>query len=332
MALSSANGPVGFPNVSLADIRSFLAVQRYNSVTMAAQELGVSQGQVSKALARLERELNMKLFARGGGRLTLTDEGRRATPFLAEAIGSLQRLRGQGRATRQPELSLAGPPFLLGLILSAVTRQLSRYRLRLMELQPPLVRMFLGDGAFDITFTPGETRLPPTWKAVQVGTSVYALFGAPEVVAALGDGTGQPLAPQALQSQPIIGSVYYANRQFLPSTDGFALSAEDRTRGHEVGSLAMALDLARHTDQLVFAPITAAAAYVKRGELLEVPLSTPSYEEPIYVACNIDRVPALVQNAVVEAARLELEQGNREARVILAAHATSAARRVKHQR
>ncbi len=62
--------------MKLRQIEIFREVCDAGSVTGAAESLGISQPAVSKHLAALERACGFLLFARTGGRLVPTPEGR----------------------------------------------------------------------------------------------------------------------------------------------------------------------------------------------------------------------------------------------------------------
>ena len=59
----------------LSDLWVFRAAARLGSVTEAAQRLNVTQGAVSQRVQRLEARLEVPLFVRHKGRLSLTDAG-----------------------------------------------------------------------------------------------------------------------------------------------------------------------------------------------------------------------------------------------------------------
>jgi DNA-binding transcriptional LysR family regulator len=59
----------------------------------AALRLGISQPQVSRHVANLERELGVALFVRTPRATTLTDAGSELLADALEAIASVQRLR-----------------------------------------------------------------------------------------------------------------------------------------------------------------------------------------------------------------------------------------------
>jgi len=80
----------------LNGIRAFVQAEQSGSFAKASERLGLSQSAVSKAIARLEYRLGVKLFFRTTRHLSLTDEGRayyhsclRALAELASAEAAL---------------------------------------------------------------------------------------------------------------------------------------------------------------------------------------------------------------------------------------------------
>ncbi|WP_423835485.1 LysR family transcriptional regulator [Streptomyces tubbatahanensis] len=78
-------------------LAQFAAVARHEHVTRAAQELGVPQSSLSRALARLEADLGVALFARHGRTVSLTPAGR---TFLAAAERALTAVEQGAEAVR----------------------------------------------------------------------------------------------------------------------------------------------------------------------------------------------------------------------------------------
>lgn len=87
---------------TLRQLEVFLAVARSESVSRAAEELGMSQSAVSGALSELERQFDIRLFDRVGKRLRLSALGRSLRPrgdALREQARDLERaFAGQGDA------------------------------------------------------------------------------------------------------------------------------------------------------------------------------------------------------------------------------------------
>ncbi|MDF3835737.1 transcriptional regulator GcvA [Cupriavidus basilensis] len=87
---------------SLTELQAFEAAARYNSFTVAARELHVTQGAVSKQVRSLEAFLGVDLFERVRQRLMLTDAGRRyldrIRPSLTEIeAATVELISRQGR-------------------------------------------------------------------------------------------------------------------------------------------------------------------------------------------------------------------------------------------
>ncbi len=83
--------------ITVTQLTAFLAVIRGGSVTVAAEELVVTQPSVSSAIAALGRELGCELFERSGRGIRLTDAGRAFEPYAADVIGLLEKGRHAAR-------------------------------------------------------------------------------------------------------------------------------------------------------------------------------------------------------------------------------------------
>jgi LysR family glycine cleavage system transcriptional activator len=88
---------------SLSGVRSFEAAARHLSFTLAARELYVTQGAVSRGVQALEAELGVALFRRTGRQVALTAAGAAYHAQVAEALGliaaatrSVRRMDGGG--------------------------------------------------------------------------------------------------------------------------------------------------------------------------------------------------------------------------------------------
>jgi DNA-binding transcriptional LysR family regulator len=79
--------------LTLAQLRSFLAVARSGSVKSAAVSLQVSEPAISGAVGALRRELGDKLYARVGGVIELTPGGRRLASAASEILGLAEQAR-----------------------------------------------------------------------------------------------------------------------------------------------------------------------------------------------------------------------------------------------
>lgn len=75
---------------SLNAMRTFEAVARLNSFTLAATELNVTQSATSRMVRSLEEYLDVALFVRQSRRIELTDQGRFYNALIREALDRLE--------------------------------------------------------------------------------------------------------------------------------------------------------------------------------------------------------------------------------------------------
>lgn len=76
--------------IRLDDLALFVRSAALGSFSKAAREVNLLPGQASAAIGRLERELDIRLFARSTRSLRLTEEGKRYLPFAQDALDALR--------------------------------------------------------------------------------------------------------------------------------------------------------------------------------------------------------------------------------------------------
>lgn len=77
---------------SLEKLQAFEAAARHQSVTLAAQELNLSQGAVSRQILELERQLGVALFLRARRRIELSPAGRKFFPAALRLLEKAEEL------------------------------------------------------------------------------------------------------------------------------------------------------------------------------------------------------------------------------------------------
>ncbi|GAA2395715.1 LysR family transcriptional regulator [Streptomyces glaucosporus] len=83
-------------------LAQFVAVARHEHVTRAALELGVPQSTLSRAIARLEDDLGVDLFARRGRTVSLTPAGLTFLASVERALASVEQAAETVRADADP--------------------------------------------------------------------------------------------------------------------------------------------------------------------------------------------------------------------------------------
>ena len=124
--------------MTLNQLRALLAAARTGSFTAAAQELSVAQASVSELIRRLEDELGLPLFGRGGRRLVLTPAGTELLPYAEQAVAAAD---GGAQAVRNMQ-ALGGGVATFGLLRNADFYLLSDLVEQFLERHPAVrVRM-----------------------------------------------------------------------------------------------------------------------------------------------------------------------------------------------
>lgn len=283
-----------FYDVRLADLMTFLAVRRQGTVTAAARELSVTPSQVSKAISRLERALRWRLLARGSRGVTLTPSAIRATPLFEAALESLRRAR---RGIDAPlEMTVAAPSYLLSAMLPRMAQALAPVRCRALQLSQAALSASLSLDQFEVGLLTAAVPMPGNWHADRVGRMHSSLYAAPAVARAL----KRPVTVQQLLPMPFVTPVSFSAGQWTPVQDGCPLGPSERKAGHEAQTIALALELAAETGQIIFGPALAAKPFVQLKRLVEVPVQGWDVSFDLILAVDADRVTQRSHQTLLE--------------------------------
>ncbi|WP_226575431.1 LysR family transcriptional regulator [Acuticoccus sediminis] len=248
---------VGDP-ARLRELEIFAAVVAEESFSAAARASGLTPSAVSKAVARLERRLGVRLVARTTRGLTLTAEGR---DFHLRAVSILCALEEAER-----EATTGGRP--IGTVTIATSASYGHHTLypalrpllaehpdlHVVVLQNDAVVALL-DAEADIAVRAGE--MPPSAMLVRsLGHGPRLVVGSPAYLAA----RGVPRTPDDLADHDLIDFTYQRHKPTWPyrpesGPPGVRIRASD---GEGVRHMALAgLGLARLTEFVVRADLAA---------------------------------------------------------------------------
>jgi DNA-binding transcriptional LysR family regulator len=285
-------------DLRLHDLATFLIVRRTGSVSAAAREAKVTPSQVSKTITRLETQLGVSLFGRSTRGLVLSPAGHELAPTIEQLVEGA-RMLGRPLETRMPPLTFAAPQYLLAHILPKVAACQPRRRMRFLELAPAVMRAYAAQDVFDVALLPSAAkRITTPWVGTRVGEIRSALYTTPASARRLGPG---PVDPKRLREIPMVSPVADHRGLFATVDDDCPIDSANRTIGCEAQTIMTALKLATLTGQLVFGPTIAAQEFVASGALVEVDVLGWDVREPLFVACNQDRVVTSVRTAILDA-------------------------------
>lgn len=92
--------------IDLADVQLFCKTATCKSFTEASILLGTTPSSVSKAIARLEKKLSLKLFIRSTRAMQLTEEGMSYYEVCSEALGNIHDIENQLTKSAKPRGTL----------------------------------------------------------------------------------------------------------------------------------------------------------------------------------------------------------------------------------
>ncbi|MHC0431154.1 LysR family transcriptional regulator [Streptomyces sp. O3] len=121
-------GPDSWSALLAPRLAYFAAVARTEHVTRAAQQLGIPQSTLSRALARLERDLGVDLFARRGRTLSLTAAGRAFLTSVERSLDDIERSAEDVRADADPATGKVAFGFLHTMGSEAVPELIRAFR------------------------------------------------------------------------------------------------------------------------------------------------------------------------------------------------------------
>lgn len=102
-------------NISLKQMRAFVAVAHAGSFTRAAEQLFITQSALSSLIRNLEAELELRLLDRTTRRLELTDAGQELLQSLEHLLGDIDRMTSNLRdvgAVRRGRVRVGATPLL----------------------------------------------------------------------------------------------------------------------------------------------------------------------------------------------------------------------------
>ncbi len=83
----------------IEQLRSFLEVASSKSISIAAENLYITQPSLSRSLKLLEEELGLDLFIRSSDGVRLTTEGKKLLPIVQNILQQLDNLKQQFQNT-----------------------------------------------------------------------------------------------------------------------------------------------------------------------------------------------------------------------------------------
>lgn len=149
--------------MEINELQAFIEVSRTASFSQAAEKLYLTQPAVSKRVANLESELDLRLFDRIGRKISLTEAGRALLPRATELLNNIADMK---RLATNLSGQISGP------LVMGTSHHIGLHRL------PPILRRFTASNPavkLDIRFLDSEAAC----RAVETGELEIAVVTLP---------------------------------------------------------------------------------------------------------------------------------------------------------
>lgn len=275
---------------SLSNILAFVRVAEVQSFAQASNVLGLSTSAVSKAVARLEADLGVKLFHRSTRSISLTPDGVRFYEGCQQLLVELESLEAEiqgSRVTPKGRLTLSAPvafgQFCLVPLLRAFTQQFPEI---VIDISLDDCTVDLADQGIDVVLRTGQLTDSANLIARQIVTYPLVVCGSP----AYFDQHERPKALEQLRQHACLNFRNRATGRFYP----WFFIVNNKVERY-IGSGAVVLDNAGAILQsainglgLSQMPGFLAAEAVSDGKLEETLSDYRPPEIPVWI-CYLDR-------------------------------------------
>lgn len=147
----------GTSNLSLRQLRAFLAVAQEASMTRAASQLHLTPSALSMLIRSMEDDLGFRLFERTTRRLVLSLAGRQLLPTVQQIFENLEQGIDTIRSAQQvkaTQLAIAASPLLASTlvpdVISSFRQQRPHVRVKLIDVAVDSLPALVRDGVADI--------------------------------------------------------------------------------------------------------------------------------------------------------------------------------------
>ncbi|MEJ1978336.1 MAG: LysR family transcriptional regulator [Acetobacteraceae bacterium] len=256
-------------------LTAFIAIADAGTVHAAAARLGVSQPALSRRLQRLETALGVRLFARSGQRLRLSEVGAQLLPQARAHLDGLGRVLADvrdaaryGTATVTVGCLATLSVEILPGILADYARSRPQVRLRVLDLSAREIEQSVREGTADFALTMLGVPEPGLTQELLAEEPMVLLAAAGHELAARPAARWRDLAGVKL----IAIGPQSANRRLLESVQA-SIGVELEWQ-HEVQRLGTAVELVAAGMGLAVLPLLAATAS-PRTDVRAIPLLDP---------------------------------------------------------
>jgi|GEM_PF-2272686 len=298
----------GLEDLSVRDLAWLAELPRFTSLSNLARSRQTTPANVSKAFARIEASLGVKLLTRSTGGTQLTEEGLELARAAAEAItllgraagGKIDGVRGYGKSLRIASRGFMNV-ILAPLVVARFDSLFPDLGLSFLDLSPSEKLEAARAEAVDVLVAVEDLSLGRQWACEPVGTMRWGLY-------ARGDHPlvrhGRSVGVDELLPWRILRAAWWDGRAVAGGDDFVPLPPHRKSQGHEVQTASTALAICQDSRYLVYVPCAAAREHVTSGRVAQVQCEQiGAFEQTVYLCVSTDRVDQRVRRQITEVLR-----------------------------
>jgi DNA-binding transcriptional LysR family regulator len=289
-------------NITLKQLRAFVAVAQEGSFTRAGEKLHVTQSTLTSSIRILEEEIGMRLFDRSTRTVGLTLQGAKFLPaadrMLRDLAEALDEMKMTAQRQRGTAVVAAAASFINYVLTPAMIRMANSYpgvSVRLREETTEGVCRLLASGEADFGVTTLFSKVPELDASLILRDTYGAVFSKDHELRL----EGSPLSWNRLSGHRMVG-LHRSNgiRELIDQHPRIA--AEFKAPAYEVGSMPSLLPLLEKGFGYAALPALAAQPLVSSG-LVYARLSRPALQRELFAVKKKGRSLSPAASAFLEA-------------------------------
>jgi DNA-binding transcriptional LysR family regulator len=293
--------------LSLKELEVLADVPRFSSLRALARSRNAEAAQVTRTLQRLEQLFGKTFLERGPHGTRVTEDGIRIAAVAQKVIDCAQELLPDTKiGNNLPTLTLGSRGFLnfsfaapLVACLNEKEKESGKVRfagIRFLDMSPEELKIAEHKRLLHIALHLGPMEWTAAWESFHAGKllwEAYVRMGHP----LLKQG---PVSLEALMDWEFVAPSYWVGSEIREGDDGFPIPLRSRKIRVYCQSAMAALEVARTSDAIVFAPKVLNDLQLKSGQLSRLLLiGTEKCFQDVYVSVRTDVVPKSLKDAFV---------------------------------
>jgi DNA-binding transcriptional LysR family regulator len=298
-------------SLSLKELELLADLPRFSSLRGLARSRGIEAAQLTRTLQKLEQVLGKTVLERAPGGSKVTDEGIRLAAVAANIVETAQQFVHERGDSQSVQLTLGTRGFLNYAFSEAYAKVCYSPRrsrkdlvLRFLDMSPEELKIAEHKRLIQLAIHLGEMDWTQAWESTFVGRLRWSLF-------VRKDHELQKLpslALEDLQDRDFVGPCYWMGNEIKEGDDGFPIPLRMRKVTVFSQSAMSAIELARHSDAIVFAPNIITQKRAEMDELCQLKVTgTEDCFQKVFLSVRTDAVPKVFMEQLIVEMKAVLE-------------------------